>query len=49
MAHLRESRRKAEESTVTDDLPEALPISEAEVDLLAEHLLDIVTAMIQQS
>lgn len=31
---------------VTDDLPSELPVTEAEVDLLADHLLDIVTAMI---
>ena len=32
---------------ITNDWPEDLPITEAELDLFETHMLDIITAMIQ--
>lgn len=32
---------------VTDDWPECLPITEAELELYEHHLLDIIAAMVQ--
>lgn len=46
MGQSTDTARENTSRCVTDDLPEALPVTDAEVDLLANYLMDIVTAMI---
>ena len=40
---------KVPEMSVSTDWPDELPILETELDLFEEHLLDILTTMIQHS
>jgi len=38
---------EAQSIAVTDDWPEDMPITEAEIELFERYMLDFVTAMIQ--
>jgi hypothetical protein len=35
------------EKYVSDDLPEQLPITEAEIELIEAHLIDLVMAIVE--
>lgn len=41
------TKTEDQDKKVSTDWPEELPIMEVELDLLEEHLLDILTTMIQ--